>query len=78
LILACIRELHYIKLLFRAADAPIVVQGWYDYLNSALQYTASTAAQYLPKSVAEVITQERAFAMARLPYTQRNVCAITT
>ena len=51
-------------------------QGWSEYFGSTLKWTAE---QYISKSAVELLTHNRYFAVARLPYSGiKNVCAITT
>ncbi|CAH2105959.1 unnamed protein product [Euphydryas editha] len=58
-----------------AEEAPAGAEpGWYDWLSQAV----TAGAGYLPAQVADVLTQGRAFAAARLPHpARRSVAAVT-
>nr|CAB3267750.1 WD repeat domain phosphoinositide-interacting protein 2-like [Phallusia mammillata] len=48
--------------------------SWMDYFNKVL----STSSNYLPSQVSDMLTQDRAFATVKLPFSgQKNVCALT-
>lgn len=47
---------------------------WMDYFNKVL----SSSSNYLPSQVSDMLTQDRAFATVKLPFSgQKNVCALT-